>query len=84
LQASESYELIQEIDDKEAYFEQLKSQLEAEYECLVQELEQLKPKADEGVFYEGRGSEISQQDWDAYQAMLREDDEDESYWQDEF
>ena len=84
LQAIESYYLIQEIDDKDAYFEQLKTQLEAEYECLVQEFEQLKPKADEGVFYESHGSEVSQQDWEVYQAMHKEDDEDESYWQDEF
>ncbi len=84
MQANEKYKLIQEIDDKEAYFEQLKTQLEAEYECLVQELEQLKPKAEEGVFYESHGSEVSQQDWEVNQAMLREDDEDESYWQDEF
>ena len=30
------------IDDKESYFEQLKSQLEEEYRCLAQDLIQLK------------------------------------------
>jgi len=42
LEASESYQLIQAIDDKEAYFEQLESQLEEEYRYLAQELVQLK------------------------------------------
>ena len=53
-------------------------------QCHFQEFEQLKPKADEGVFYESHGSEVSQQDWEVYQAMHKEDDEDESYWEDEF
>ncbi len=38
LEASESYQLIQAIDDKEAYFEQLEIQLEEEYRYLEQEL----------------------------------------------
>ena len=38
LEASESYQLIQAIDDKQAYFEQLKIQLEEEYRYLEQEL----------------------------------------------
>ncbi len=76
LEASESYQLIQAIDDKEAYFEQLKSQLEEEYRFLEQELRQLKQQLDD------IGDEPSQEDWEAYQEILSESDD--IYWQDEF
>ena len=77
LEASESYQLIQAIDDKQAYFEQLKIQLEEEYRYLAQELGQLKQQLDDDI-----DDEPSQEDWEAYQEMLNESDD--IYWQDEF
>ena len=77
LEASESYQLIQAIDDKQAYFEQLTIQLEEEYRYLAQELGQLKQQLDDDI-----DDEPSQEDWEAYQEMLNESDD--IYWQDEF
>lgn len=82
LETSDSYQLIQELEDRNAYFEQLKTQLEQERERLEQELKQIKQPQPDNDFYAGIGSELSAEDWEAYHAEAN--DNPDNYWQDEF
>lgn len=80
LDNSESYQLIQQIDDKESYFEQLKTQLEEEYQILEQELKQLK-QAPENTTITGDddSSAMTEDDWQNFLNGAAED-----YWTEEF
>lgn len=73
---------ITELEDRNAYFEQLKNQLEQERERLEQELKQIKQPQLDDDFYAGIGSELSAEDWEAYHAEAN--DNPDNYWQDEF
>ncbi len=86
LQKSESYQLIQQLEDRNAYFEQLKTQLEKERERLEQELRQLKQQPPDDDFYPACSSELSEEDWEAYHNIQDSaaNDEIDNYWQEEF
>jgi DnaJ-domain-containing protein 1 len=73
LELSETYSIVQEIDDKDEYFSAIKIQLEEEYERLKKELRQLKDEAD---------IDNSVEDFLEDEKMMAK--ESNNYWTDEF
>lgn len=83
LDNSDSYQLIQQIDDIESYFEQLKTQLEEEYQRLEQELNQLQQAPENTPIINDNSSSMTATDWEKYLNEPTKPDE-EDYWMEEF
>ncbi len=86
LDASESYQLIQQIDDIESYFEELKNQLEEEYQLLEKELNQLKQQPENTMIFNENSSPMTEDDWQNFlNEPINDDDNDKkNYWTEEF
>jgi len=91
LEKSDSFQVINEIEDKDEYFEELKAQLEEELERLAEELCYLQNKPEDFYFPGGNDSFDAPDERDvvAYEEMVAEDVKKnpekygDSYWTEE-
>ena len=93
LEVSDIYKNIQGIDDRDAYFENLKAQLEEEYARLEKELSQIKNDSEYFVYPdidEELEIDPSNENWEAYEEMnaknkkTHKGNDSDDYWTEEF